>query len=228
MSRPAGRPCDPSIYLVTDTTLCGEVGVAATARAAVAGGVSLVQVRDPEASDAELVALGREVVAALAGTGVPVIVNDRVDLVAAIGAQGAHVGQGDLDPVAAREILGPDGLLGLSVHTDAELDAALALPPGTIDLLGIGPLRATSSKPDHEPVRGLPHLAHLAARSPWPCVAIGGVKVGDLTGLRAAGLAGAAVVSAICGQPDPRAAARELRAAWDAAPTRPSTVGGPR
>ena len=74
MSRPAGRPCDPSIYLVTDTTLCGEVGVAATARAAVAGGVSLVQVRDPEASDAELVALGREVVAALAGTGVPVIV----------------------------------------------------------------------------------------------------------------------------------------------------------
>ncbi|WP_226345415.1 thiamine phosphate synthase [Agilicoccus flavus] len=215
--RPGGRPVDPSIYLVTDTALCGEVGVAETARSAVEGGVSLVQLRDPAAGDAELVTLGRDLVAALAGTGVPVVVNDRVDLVAAIGAQGAHVGQGDTPVEEARDILGDEGLLGLSVHTDAELDAALALPPGTIDLLGIGPLRATRSKLDHEPVRGLGHLGHLAARSPWPCVAIGGVGAADAADLRTAGIAGMAVVSAICGRPDPRSAAAALHAAWTAA-----------
>nr|WP_218880671.1 thiamine phosphate synthase [Kineosphaera limosa] len=202
------------LYLVTDTAQCGQLGVVETVRLAVAGGVTIVQLRDPEASDAQTVELGRALVAALADTGVPLIVNDRVHLVADIGAQGAHVGQGDLDPVRAREILGPRALLGYSVHDESQLAAARGLPRGTIDHLGIGPLRATSSKLDHSPVRGLAHLGALAAASPWPCVAIGGVKAADLPDLRAAGLAGVAVISAICGTPDPQAAAAQLTAAW--------------
>lgn len=208
---------DLRIYLVTDTGLCGDYGVVRTVRDAVAGGATIVQLRDPHADDEATVALGRELVAALAGTGVPLIVNDRVHLVEAIGAQGAHVGQGDLDPVRAREILDPDAILGFSVHDQDQLAAARALPDGTIDHLGIGPLRATTSKLDHAAVRGLAHLRDLAAASPWPCVAIGGVKTPDLPDLRAAGLAGVAVISAICGTPDPRAAAQALRAAWDRA-----------
>lgn len=213
MTRP---PVDLTLYLVTDSGLCAGLGVVETVRRAVAGGVTIVQLRDPEASDEATVRLGRELVAVLEPAGVPLVVNDRVHLVAAIGAQGAHVGQGDLDPVAARAMLGPEAILGLSVHDRRQLAAARALPPGTIDHLGIGPLRHTSSKLDHAPVRGLEHLRDLAGAGPWPCVAIGGITVADLPDLRAAGLAGVAVISAICGTPDPRASAAELRAAWDA------------
>ncbi len=210
---------DLRLYLVTDAALTAQRGLVPTVLEAVAGGVTMVQLRDPDAGDDEIVTLGRALVAALAPTRVPLIVNDRVHLVAAIGAQGAHVGQGDLHPVRARELLGPEAILGLSVHDAAQLAAARALPPGTIDHLGIGPLRATDSKRDHAPVRGLAHLRDLAAASPWPCVAIGGVKAADLPDLRAAGLAGAAVISAICGTPDPRAAAAELTAAWQEPPS---------
>lgn len=212
MTRP---PADLRLYLVTDTRLCAGLGVVETVRRAVAGGVTIVQLRDPAAGDEQIVELGRALVAVLEPAGVPLIVNDRVHLVEAIGAQGAHVGQDDLDPVAARAILGPGAILGLSVHDRQQLDAAGALPPGTIDHLGIGPLRHTSSKLDHAPVCGLEHLRDLAAASPWPCVAIGGVTVADLPDLRAAGLAGVAVISAICGTPDPTASAAQLRAAWD-------------
>ncbi|MFH5824498.1 thiamine phosphate synthase [Georgenia sp. AZ-5] len=102
---PACRPrLDLSLYLVTDTALCGEAGVPATVAAAVAAGVTTVQLRDPAATDAELVALGRAVRAALAGTGVPLLINDRADLVEAIGADGAHVGQGDMDVREAHRV----------------------------------------------------------------------------------------------------------------------------
>ena len=89
----------------------------------------MVQLRDPDAGDDEFVELGRAVAAVLRGTGVPLIVNDRVHLVRSIGADGAHIGQGDLDPIAARAIIGPDALLGLSVQTPAHVGAADALPP---------------------------------------------------------------------------------------------------
>src|SRR5674476_1142718 len=98
---------DLSLYLVTDTILCGQFGVAATVSAAVGAGVTLVQLRDIDAADDELVALGREVKAILRGTGVPLIVNDRAHLVAAIGADGVHVGQSDLEIAQARALVGP-------------------------------------------------------------------------------------------------------------------------
>ncbi len=211
------RPVDLTLYLVTDTMMCGTVGVAATVSAAVVAGVTVVQVRDPQASDEEFVRLGRSVAATLAGTGVPLIVNDRVHLVAEIGADGAHVGQGDLHPTEARRILGPDALLGLSVQTLEQVEAAARLEPGTVDHLGVGPVWWQATKPDAADPGGLRTLAAIVERSPVPCVAIGGIDAARAALVRSTGAAGVAVVSAICGQPDPAAAARRIRDAWAAA-----------
>lgn len=210
-------PLDLSVYLITDTGQCGAFGVPATVAAAVAAGVTVVQLRDPDADDADLVVLGRALVAELAGSGVPLLVNDRVHLVQAIGADGAHVGQGDADVLDARALLGPHAYLGLSVQTASHVQAATALPSDALDYLGVGPVWPTGSKPDAAPASGLERLRELSAASPWPCVAIGGITVDRVPAVAATGAAGVAVISAICGQPDVGAAARALRAAWDGA-----------
>jgi thiamine-phosphate pyrophosphorylase len=216
MGRP---PLDLSLYLVTDTAMCGELGVAATVSAAVGAGVTLVQLRDLDATEDELVRLGREVKAALGGTGVPLIVDDRVHLVEAIGADGAHVGQLDLDVGQARALLDPAAYLGLSVQTVEQVATARDHPHGTVDYLGVGPVWGTATKPDAAAPGGLERLRQITASSPWPCVAIGGINLERVRRVRLAGAAGVAVVSAICGQQDVEAATRELRAAWDGAST---------
>lgn len=161
------RRIDPTVYLVTDTGLCrGPAGVVETVRQAVLGGVTAVQVRDPSATTRELAALAAAVLEVLRGTGIPLIVNDRVDVALAVGADGVHVGQHDLDPVAARRLIGPEMHLGLSVSSDAELAGALGLPPGTVDLLGVGPIRDTPSKTDASPALGFDGLAGICAASP--------------------------------------------------------------
>ncbi|MEA5121802.1 MAG: bifunctional hydroxymethylpyrimidine kinase/phosphomethylpyrimidine kinase [Propionibacterium sp.] len=209
------KDLDLSVYLVTDTVQCGALGVAETVRQAVQAGATLVQVRDPDADDDAFLAMARDVVETVRGTGVPVLLDDRVHLVAAAGADGAHVGQSDMPVAQARAILGPDPILGLSVETGEQLDWAVAhLGRGDIDYLGLGPVRPTASKPNHAPATGLRYLSGLAARSPWPCVAIGGVKAADTAAVRRSGFAGVSVISAICGQPDVRAATRELVNAW--------------
>ena len=210
-------PLDLSLYLVTDPAMCDRFGLAATVSAAVGAGVTVVQLRDAGATDDELVTLGREVMAALHGTGVPLIVNDRVHLVAAIGAGGGHVGQSDVGVGPARALLGPDAYLGLSVQTTDHVEAAREHGEGAVDYLGVGPVWGTATKPDAAPPGGVDTLRQIAAASPWPCVAIGGINLGRLAQVRRSGAAGAAVVSAICGRPDVAAATRELRAAWDGA-----------
>jgi thiamine-phosphate pyrophosphorylase len=215
------RPLDLSLYLVTDTTMCGERGVPATVSAAVAGGVTAVQLRDPAASDHELVELGRILAGELRGSGVPLLVNDRVDLVQAIGADGAHVGQGDLDVATARRQLGTAAFLGLSVQTLDHVWAACRQPLDVIDYLGVGPVWEQSTKPDAAEPGGLRSLRAIVAASPWPCVAIGGVNAGRARLARQQGAAGIAVVSAVCGQADVATATRRLRAAWDSSGERP-------
>lgn len=206
-------PLDLSLYLVTDTALCGAAGVAATVRSAVAAGVTVVQLRDHAATDGELVRLGREVRAVLAGTGVPLLVNDRVHLVAAIGADGAHVGQQDLPAVEARRVLGPHRYLGLTVRTVAHVRAA-ARDLDAVDYLGVGPVRATTSKPDHAAPIGPEGVRAVVDESPWPCVAIGGITADHLPTLRSTGVDGVAVVSAVCGTADVAGATRTLRRGW--------------
>lgn len=207
-------PLDLRLYLVTDTARTERHGLGSTIRSAVDGGVTAVQLRDPDASDEEFVALGLLLRHALRDSGVPLLVNDRVHLVERIGADGAHVGQGDLPPAEARAVLGHEAYLGLSCHTAEQVRAAAALPGGTLDYLGLGPVWATASKPDHAPpigVDGVRALVEVAAG--MPTVAIGGITADRVVEFGTPGPHGVAVVSAICGAEDPRAAAAELRAA---------------
>lgn len=213
---------DPTLYLVTDTAMCASHGgVAAVAAAAVAGGVTAVQVRDKSASRRELLALTRAVQAALADRpDVAVVVNDALDVALLAGADGVHLGQHDLRPAEARSLAGPDFSIGLSVSSAAELEAALALDAGSVDLLGIGPVWATSTKADADPPVGLAGLAELAGRARAAglvTVAIGGVVAANAGAVLEAGVAGVCVVSDICAAADPLVAARTLRAAGMAA-----------
>lgn len=198
---------DLSLYLVLDPDLCRSSSMVETVRAAVAGGATMVQLRDKEAGTAGLVAAGRSLKSVLAGTGVKLIVNDSVEAALAIDADGLHVGQSDLDAGEARRRIGPGRILGLSAETEATV---LAADAGLVDYLGIGPVFATSTKPDHKPPIGVDGLARLVALSTVPVVAIGGLKVGHVPLVLATGARGLAVVSAICGQSDPKAAARGL------------------
>jgi thiamine-phosphate pyrophosphorylase len=207
------RPAlDPTLYLVTDTALSRPRAVADVVRAAVAGGVTAVQVRDKDASRRELYALTLAVRAVLP-PGVALFVNDAVDVALLAGADGVHVGQDDLPPAGVRALIGPDRLLGLSTGTREELAAALALPPGTVDVVGIGPVWSTPTKPDAGAGLGPGGVAALAAGARaggLRSVAIGGVSAANAASVT--GVDGVCVVSAICAAPDPAAAARELRA----------------
>lgn len=215
-TRPEHRPRpDYRLYLVTDPAMTAGHGLVRTVLEAVEGGVTLVQLRDTGVDDDEFVKIGRTLHTALAGR-VPLIVNDRVHLVAAIGAEGAHVGQGDLPIEQARALLGPDRLLGLSVQTTRHLEVARALGEDLIDYVGIGPVWDTATKPDAAEAGGPERTAAIAAASPWPSVAIGGISLDRVPRVRATGVDGISVVSAICGRPSPRDAAAALLAAWSA------------
>ncbi|GAB3667273.1 thiamine phosphate synthase [Nocardioides korecus] len=201
------------LYLVTDSTSCGDRGVAETVRLAVRGGVTLVQVREPGLNTRDLCALTREVQEVLAGTGVPLVVNDRVDVAFAVGADGVHLGQGDLPPDVARRLLGSQALIGLSVSTTTQVAQAEALNSQgpVVDYLGLGPVWATPTKPEAADPLGVDLAGALAASTDLPCVAIGGIKSANAAAVRATGVAGLAVVSAVCAATDPTAAASALR-----------------
>jgi len=202
---------DPTLYLVTDAEACGDRGVAATVRDAVAGGVTAVQLRDQRATTRAMCRAALELLEVLAGTGVALLVDDRLDVAMAVGADGVHLGQSDLPVVAAREIAGRGLVVGWSVTNLAEAEAAAALAPGTVDYLGVGPVFATATKADAGPPLGLDGLRAVCAVSTVPCVAIGGITAARRAQVLAAGASGIAVVSAICAARDPRAAAEALR-----------------
>lgn len=209
---------DLSLYLVTDPDLCGDRGVVETVRQAVDGGVRIVQLRDKGASDAEvetqLLALSR----VIDGRAL-LVVDDRLDAALAARESGArvdgvHLGQGDASVLRARRELGADALIGLTANTPAHLAALQTLPAGTVDYLGVGVIRPTLTKTDHPPALGVEGFRAIAAASPLPCVAIGGVGIDDTESLHEAGAAGLAVVSALCAAPDPRATARAFLRRW--------------
>lgn len=197
-----------SLCLVTDREMCAARGVVETVRLALVGGATMVQLRDKTASTEELIDLARALVAAAKPYGAPVVVNDAVEVAVAASAQGAHIGQGDGDPAVARALLGPEAILGLSVEN---MDQARLVDPSVVDYVGVSPVWATPTKPDHAPALGLESAAEVAGRSRCPAVGIGGVGPGRADALIAAGFDGAAVVSAICAAVDPQAAARALR-----------------
>ncbi|MBF4625269.1 bifunctional hydroxymethylpyrimidine kinase/phosphomethylpyrimidine kinase [Clavibacter sp. VKM Ac-2872] len=223
---------DLSVYLVTDPALCGERGVPAVVAAAVAGGATTVQIRDKHASAAELLATVTEAAAAIDAHASAhphahrplLLVDDRVDVVLAalaggVRVDGVHVGQSDVPAALVRRMLdaaSPDRhlVVGLTANAPEHVQAVRALAAGTVDYLGVGVIRPTTTKPDHPAPLGHDGFGIIAGLSPVPCVAIGGVDVGDVEPIAAAGGAGTAVVSAICAAEDPEAATRELADAW--------------
>ncbi len=201
------RTIDLSLYLVLDPGLCAGFGMVETARAAVAGGATIVQLRDKHADTPLMIETGRALKAALSGTGALLIVNDNVEAAVAIGADGLHIGQEDMDAPTARARIGDDMILGLSVETEV---LAAGVDPAIVDYAGIGPVFATSTKADHKEPTGFAGLARLVRVCPVPAVAIGGLNAAHVGDVFAAGANGLAVVSAICGTRDPEAAAREI------------------
>jgi thiamine-phosphate pyrophosphorylase len=208
-----GADLDLSVYLVIGARNGNPRGMRATVEAALAGGVSAVQLRDKQASGRELMALAAELLDVLDGTDVPLLINDRLDIALASGAHGVHLGQSDLDVHRARQLAGPELVIGLSASRPEEIADVHALPDGTVDYLGIGPVFPTTTKADARPALGLAQLAAIRASTPLPCVGIGGITTSNADSVWATGVDGLAVVSAIGDAPDPHVAAVALRGA---------------
>jgi len=210
MTRPR---LDLRLYLVLGSQDCGGRALADVAAEAVAGGVTLVQLREKLLDTQRMAELARALIALLRPQGVPLIVNDDLEATLASGAEGLHVGQDDPPPAVVRLRLPPDRILGLSVGNAAE---AATADPALVDYVGLGPVFATPTKGDAGQPLGIAGLAALRRLVPaLPAVAIGGIKQDQAAAVMAAGVQGLAVVSAIAGAADPRAAARALRQAID-------------
>lgn len=181
--------------------------------AAAEGGATIVQLRDKASGTGRMVQDARRLKDCLAPFGVPLLINDRIDVALAAGADGVHIGQQDMDPTGARRLLGDDAIIGLTVKFHHEAEAIL---PGVVDYASIGGVFATASKQNPNAPIGLDGLASIAATIDLPLVAIAGITRETAPQVISAGVGGVAVISAVCAAPDPRAAAAELRAIVDA------------
>lgn len=200
---------DPSLYLVTDAKLAGERQLLDLVRDAVAGGVTMVQYREKQLGTRAMIETVQALQAMLRPLGVKLIVNDRVDVMLAADADGVHVGRDDMPPDIARRLIGPDKILGASVHTEAHI---AALDPAIVDYVGAGAVFPTSTKANTAGLLGLDGLARLRRATRLPMVAIAGIGIDNAAAVIATGVDGIAVVSAICAAQDCRAAAARLQA----------------
>ena len=204
---------DYALYLVTDRALSRGRATAEIVRAAVAGGVTCVQLREKHCGTREFLEEARALRVVSRALGIPLIVNDRVDVALAVGADGVHLGQQDM-PLADARRLGPPGwIIGVSAESPA--DAIRAEQEGA-DYVGVSPVFATPTKADAAPPLGLEGLRNIRAAVHIPLVAIGGIHAGNARAAIRAGADGLAVVSAIVSADSPRAAAAILRREIDA------------
>lgn len=201
---------DYSLYLVTDRGLAGGRAIEQVVSAAVEGGVSVVQIREKECGAAEFLVLACRLRACLENAGVPLVVNDRVDVALACGAAGVHVGQEDLPCAVVRRLIGDSMLLGVSVATAGQ---AVAAEKAGADYVSVSPVFPTPTKPDVSDAVGLEGLTEIRRAVRLPVVAIGGINAANAPQVIRAGADGVCVVSAIVAAPDPRRAASELRSA---------------
>jgi len=208
------RPIDYSLYLVTDHHLARGRPTWDIVAAAVAGGVSCVQLRYKTGSTRAFIEEAYAVQEVLRPAGVPLIINDRVDVALAVGVEGVHLGQTDMPLETARNILGDKAIIGISAEC---LEDALAAEAGGADYIGVSPIFPTPTKRDTAPPLGLAGLAAIRAAVHVPLVGIGGLNHGNAAQVIRHGGDGLAVVSAIVAADDPTAAARELRRIIDQA-----------
>lgn len=173
----------------------------------VAGGVTMVQVREKHGDVRAFIERAQRVKAILSGTGVPLIINDRVDVALAVDAAGLHLGQSDMPAEIARQLIGEDKILGLSIENEQQLKEAEHLP---IDYIGLSAIFATPTKTNTKKHWGVEGLKSALETTKLPIVGIGGINESNIPELMATGVHGLALVSAICQADDPKAAAQHL------------------
>jgi len=196
------------LCVITDPSLAGRDHTAIAA-AALAGGADMIQLRDKRGDLRALLPQARAIQALCRAHGAIFIVNDRLDLALATGADGVHVGQDDLPAGAARRLLGPDKILGVSAHDREQAEAARA---AGADYIGFGPMFPTGTKDTGYTPRGLGSLREVRAAVRLPILAIGGITLETAADVIAAGATAPAVISAIVTAPDIAAAAAAFRA----------------
>lgn len=193
------------IYLVTGNTPFHHLTQVVTQ--AVRAGVCAVQLREKTADTRTFLERANQLKAILDGTGIPLIINDRLDIALACGADGVHIGQSDMPYAEARHLMGPKALIGLSVETWDDVEEAQDLD---LAYIGVSPVFSTPTKTDTKTPWGLEGLSRIRAYSCHTLVAIGGLNAANAAQTRQAGAHAVAVVSAICSAPSPYDAAREL------------------
>ena len=192
------------LYLVTDSELCRGRSLVDVVGAAVRGGVSCVQLREKTLDTGAFVAQATRLKALLAPLGVPLVINDRIDVALACGADGVHLGQRDMAVSTARRLLPPHVFIGWSVESLDDVLRSATLP---VDYLGVSPVYATATKTDTGPAWGLAGLRAVRAATALPLVAIGGITVANARAVLDAGADALAVVSALCAADDPQVSA---------------------
>jgi thiamine-phosphate pyrophosphorylase len=195
------------VYVITDEQLCPGRTHLDIARAAIEGGARIVQIRDKTATDRRFYEAALAVRELTSAAGALLIVNDRVHIAAAVGADGINIGQTDIPPSAARKVLGAGKIVGVSADS---LKQALQAEQDGADYVGFGPVFPTGTKPDAGPVSGLETLKQVCESVHIPVVAIGGIGLGNIASVVASGAACAAVVSAVCCTDDMASATQAL------------------
>ena len=166
----------------------------------IAGGASLIQLREKVAPSREFYDAALEVMAIARDSDVRIIINDRVDIALAVGAHGVHLGQTDLPPDRAREILGPKAIIGFSTHSHKQAREAIRQP---VDYIAVGPIYATSTKTDHEPIVGIDGLRQVRSSiQDFPLVAIGGITGENAASVLSSGADSVAIIRDIVAEPE--------------------------
>jgi len=196
------------LYAVTDRAWVGEQTLYQQVESALKGGATCVQLREKQLGDADFLQEAIQIHALCQQYGVPLFINDNVEIAAQTGADGVHVGQEDLEAGRARELLGPDKLIGVSAHS---VEEALAAQAAGADYLGVGAAFVTGTKTDAKPI-SRETIRAITAAVDIPVVAIGGIHKENILQLKGTGVDGVALVSAIFAAKDIEAECRELRA----------------
>jgi len=194
------------LYLVTDDQQ-DLATLKRIVRKAVEGGVTMVQVREKHGDVRAFIERAQAIKDVLKDTDVPLIINDRVDVALAVDADGVHLGQSDMPATIARELIGPNKILGLSIENEQQLAEADSLP---IDYIGLSAIFATPTKTNTKKHWGIDGLKMALETTSLPIVAIGGINESNIPQLSATGVHGLALVSAICHAEDPKAASEYL------------------
>jgi thiamine-phosphate pyrophosphorylase len=198
---------DYSLYLVTNEKLVGGSSLSSIVKAAISGGVTIVQYREKDASTSHMIEQATLIHKVTKAAGVPLIIDDRIDVMLAVGAEGVHVGQSDMPADLARKLIGPDKILGV---TAKNVEQAIKAECDGADYLGCGDIFGTTSKDDAGKPIGLDGFRDRLNSVSIPVVGIGGITIDNAASVIQTGADGVAVISAIISHPDPKFAAEQL------------------